>query len=150
MFIGEYKHALDDKGRLAIPAKFRLSLSEAAIITRGLDHCLYVFTPSEWNEIAAKLKALPMTQANARAFQRLMLAGAADVELDGQGRILVPDYLRECAGLGRSGLPAGRQAVIAGVYNRLEIWDADKWAAYKQKTEADSDEIAEKLGELGI
>ncbi len=143
MFIGEYKHSIDDKGRLAVPAKFRGDLDKAAVITRGLDHCLYVFTASAWQEIAGKIKALPMTNPNARAFQRLMLAGAVEVELDTQGRALIPDYLREYAKL-------GKQAVVAGVYDRVEIWDEAAWVAYKEKTEAQSDEIAERLGELGI
>lgn len=142
-FIGEYKHSVDEKGRLALPVKFRSALSQAAIITRGLDHCLYVFTSTEWEVMAQKIKALPMTQANARAFQRLMLAGAMEVELDSQGRVLLPDYLRTYAGI-------KKQAVIAGVYNRMEIWDETAWEQYKQKTEAQSDEIAERLGELGI
>ncbi len=143
MFIGEYKHSIDDKGRMAVPAKFRPDLSHAAVVTRGLDHCLYVFTQGEWELMAQKIKALPMTNANARAFQRLMLAGATEVEFDGQGRVLLPEYLRTYAGL-------KKQAVIAGVYSRLEIWDEDAWGAYKAKTEAASDEIAEHLGELGI
>ncbi len=150
MFIGEYKHAIDEKGRLAVPAKFRASLSQAAIITRGLDHCLYVFTQAEWEVMAQKIKALPMTNANARAFQRLMLAGATEAELDSQGRVLIPEYLLEYAGFKKAGLPANRRAVVAGVYSRLEIWDEDAWKAYKAKTEAASDEIAERLGELGI
>lgn len=143
MFIGEYKHSIDEKGRLAIPAKFRSDLSHAAVITRGLDHCLYIFTQGEWEQMAQKIKALPMTQANSRAFQRLMLAGAGEAELDSQGRILVPEYLRTYAGL-------TKQAVIVGVYNRMEIWDEAAWTSYKAKTEASGDEIAEKLGELGI
>lgn len=143
MFIGEHQHTIDDKGRMAIPAKFRPELSHAAVVTRGLDHCLYVFTQTEWEMMAQKIKALPMTNANARAFQRLMLAGATEVEFDAQGRVLIPEYLRTYAGL-------KKQAVVAGVYSRLEIWDEDAWNAYKTKTESQSDEIAERLGELGI
>lgn len=143
MLLGEYKHNLDIKGRLAIPAKFREKLTGGAIITRGLDNCLFIFGMKEWEALAAKLTALPLAQANSRAFARLMLAGAADVSLDNQGRILVPDYLRKYAGL-------EKQAVIAGLYNRVEIWGAAQWQRYKQKTESASDEIAEKLGELGI
>jgi len=143
MFIGEYKHSVDEKGRLALPAKFRPELSHAAVITRGLDHCLYVFTSGEWEVMAQKIKALPMTNANARAFSRLMLSGAVEVELDSQGRVLVPEYLRTYAGV-------KKQAVIAGVYSRLEIWDEAAWEQYKAKTEADSNEIAERLGDLGI
>jgi MraZ protein len=143
MLLGEYNHNLDNKGRIAIPAKFRDKLSAGAIITRGLDNCLFVFTNPEWEILAKKLVALPLAQANSRAFVRLMLAGAMDVELDNQGRILVPDYLRKYAGL-------KKQVVVAGLYNRIEIWDSERWRGYKQKTESASDEIAEKLGELGI
>lgn len=143
MLLGEYKHNLDVKGRLAIPVKFREKLAGGAIITRGLDNCLFVFAMKEWEVLAAKLTALPLAQANSRAFTRLMLAGAADAILDNQGRILIPDYLREYAGL-------NKQVVVAGLYNRIEVWDLAKWEKYKQKTESASDEIAEKLGELGI
>lgn len=143
MFLGEYKHSLDPKGRLALPAKFRAKLRKGAIITRGLDHCLFVFGRSEWEKLAEKLAALPLAQANSRAFSRLMLAGASDVELDGQGRILVPDYLREYAGL-------GKLTVIAGVMSRIEIWDEKAWARYKSRTESASDDIAEQLRALGI
>ncbi len=143
MFIGEFTHNLDVKGRVAIPVKFRDKVSSGAIITRGLDHCLFVFTNKEWETLAQKLIALPLAQANSRAFVRLMLAGAMDVELDKQGRILIPDYLREYAGL-------KKETVVAGIYNRMEIWDVEKWKEYKTKTESSSDEIAEKLGELGI
>lgn len=143
MFIGEFNHNLDNKGRIAVPAKFRNKLTTGAIVTRGLDHCLFVFDFKEWEVLAQKLISLPLAQANSRAFTRLMLAGAADVELDKQGRILIPDYLREYAGL-------KKQSVITGLYNRFEIWDAESWKQYKTKTESQSDEIAEKLGELGI
>lgn len=143
MLLGEYKHSIDDKGRLAIPAKFRAKIEGGAIITRGLDKCLFVFTMREWEKLADKLVALPLAQANSRAFSRLMLSGAADVELDSQGRILIPEHLREYAGLSKN-------SVIAGVYNRMEVWDAEVWNEYKKKTESASDEIAEKMGELGI
>ena len=143
MLLGEYKHNLDIKGRMAIPAKFREKLATGAIITRGLDNCLFLFAKNEWEALAQKLVALPLAQANSRAFVRLMLAGAMDVELDTQGRILVPDYLRKYAGL-------KKQAIVAGLYNRIEVWDRETWERYKQKTESASEEIAEKLGELGI
>lgn len=143
MFLGEYHHNLDNKGRVAVPAKFRDKLSPGAIITRGLDNCLFVFAGQEWEQLAAKLVSLPLSQANSRAFARLMLAGAMDVSVDGQGRILVPDYLRKYAAL-------KKEVVIAGLYSRMEIWDADAWEKYKQKTENSADEVAEKLGELGI
>ena len=143
MFIGEYQHATDDKGRLAIPAKFRATLGERAIVTRGLDRCLFVFSVADWADLAKKLVALPLAQANSRAFARLMLAGAMEVEMDAQGRILLPEYLRHYASI-------GKQAVVAGLYNRIEIWNDEAWKKYKEQTESDSDEIAEKLTELGI
>ena len=143
MLLGEYRHNLDTKGRVAIPAKFREKLAAGAIITRGLDNCLFVFGPKEWETLAAKLTALPLSQSNSRAFVRLMLSGAADVEFDAQGRILIPDYLRKYAGL-------DKKVVITGLYSRLEIWGEEQWEKYKQKTESSSEEIAEKLSELGI
>ena len=143
MLLGEFKHNLDPKGRMAIPAKFRDKLTAGAIITRGIDDCLFVFANAEWEALAAKLVALPLAQANSRAFTRLMLAGASDVELDAQGRILIPDYLRKYAGL-------KKEVVVAGLYNRIEIWDEATWATYKTKTESSSEAIAEQLGELGI
>jgi len=143
MLLGEYQHNLDNKGRVAIPAKFKEKLGGGAIITRGLDNCLFVFANKEWENLAAKLVALPLAQSNSRAFSRLMLAGAMDAPIDGQGRILIPDYLRQYAGL-------KKQVVITGLYNRVEIWDMEKWQEYKKKTESASDEIAEKLGQLGI
>jgi MraZ protein len=143
MLLGEYKHILDSKGRIAIPAKFREKISGGAILTRGLDRCLFVFSLKEWEILIQKLMTLPLAQANSRAFVRLMLSGASDVSLDNQGRILIPDYLREYAAL-------KKQAVVTGLYNRIEIWDAEEWSKYKSRTESASDEIAEKLGELGI
>ncbi len=143
MFIGEYTHSLDAKGRVALPVKFRQKLGEGAILTRGLDRSLFIYNKTDWDTLAQKLMALPLSQSKARAFSRLMLAGAVEVEFDGQGRILVPEYLRQYAGL-------KKQAVFAGVYNRIEIWDEASWKTYKSQTEASSDDIAEKLGELGI
>lgn len=143
MFIGEYQHNLDTKGRVAVPSKFRQNLSGGAIITRGLDNCLFLFTNKDWEVLAQKIISLPLAQANSRAFSRLMLAGAVDVEVDQQGRVLIPEYLRTYAQL-------KKQVVITGLYNRIEVWDSEKWKSYKQKTESASDEIAERLGELGI
>ncbi len=143
MLLGEYRHNLDVKGRMAIPAKFRDKLAAGAIITRGIDSCLFVFANAEWDALAKKLIALPLAQANSRAFVRLMLSGATDVEIDSQGRILIPDYLRKYAGL-------KKEVVVTGLYNRVEIWDGAAWAAYKMRTESSSEKIAEQLGELGI
>ncbi len=143
MLLGEFKHNLDDKGRIAIPAKFRTTLSDGAIMTKGLDGCLFMFGLSEWKILAEKLVKLPLAQSNSRAFVRLMLAGAVDARVDVQGRVLVPDYLRKYSEL-------KKQVIIAGLYNRIELWDADRWEKYKEKTEGSSEEIAEQLSELGI
>lgn len=143
MFIGEYKHNIDDKARLAIPTKFRDELKKGAVVTRGLDNCLFLYTKEEWKKLADKLSALPFSQANSRAFARLMLAGAMDVKIDKQGRIILPDYLREFSKI-------KKKVVIAGLYSRLEIWDEDVWNKYKTETEKQSSQIAEKLGELGV
>lgn len=143
MFIGEYQHLIDDKGRLAVPAKFRGALKNGAVVTHGLDHCLFVFEKREWEIWAGKIKAMPIAKSNSRAFGRLMLGGAMEASLDVQGRILIPDYLKEYAGLKKN-------AIITGLYNRLEIWDAENWKKYKSKTEASSEDIAEQLDGLGI
>lgn len=143
MLIGEFNHNLDEKGRIALPAKFRAAFKNGAVITRGLDNCLFVYPKKDWQKLADKLVKLPISQAKSRAFSRLMLAGAMDVRLDKQGRINVPDYLRKYANLKRRG-------VITGLYNRLELWDEKEWQNYKQKTEASSTDIAEALGEIGI
>jgi MraZ protein len=143
MFIGEYSHNVDDKGRMAVPAKFRRELLKGAVVTRGLDNCLFLYTKIEWEKLAEKLAALPISQSNTRAFSRLMLAGAMDVEMDKQGRIILPEYLRQFAGIKKN-------LVIAGLYNRLEIWDQEVWNAYKRQTETESGAIAEKMGELGV
>ncbi|MBT4722249.1 division/cell wall cluster transcriptional repressor MraZ [Candidatus Falkowbacteria bacterium] len=143
MFIGEYNYSLDTKGRVALPAKFRSSLGREVVVTRGLDNCLFIYTKAEWKNLAEKLSSLPISQANTRAFSRLMLAGAMDVKIDSQGRAMLPDYLRKYAGM-------KKKVVIAGLYNRLEMWDETKWNAYKSKTEKEGNAIAEQLGELGV
>lgn len=143
MFIGEYQHATDEKGRLAIPAKFRATLGERAVITRGLDHCLFLFSGADWEELAKKIAALPFTDTNARAFGRLMLASAMEAPLDSQGRILIPEYLRSYASI-------TKQAIVTGLYNRIEIWNDEAWKKYKTETESQSNEIAERLSQLGI
>lgn len=142
-FIGEYKHSLDDKGRLAIPAKFRVALSKGAVVTVGLDDCLFFYIESEWDKAAEKYAALPINRADDRAFSRHMLAGAMEVEFDKQGRALIPEYLRKFAGLKKN-------VVIAGLFNRLEIWDEEKWNKYKGQTEAEIGSIAERMAELGV
>jgi len=143
MFIGEFTHSIDEKGRVSIPGKFRAELKKGAVVTRGLDNCLFLYTKQEWREHAKKLAALPISQSNTRAFARLMLAGAMDVKIDSQGRILVPEYLRQFGDF-------KKEVVVTGLFNRLELWDKAKWNKYKAGTEKDSVKIAEQLGELGI
>ena len=143
MFIGEYQHSVDPKKRLALPSKFRKELGARVVVTRGLDKCLFVYPLKTWKELAEKLGTLPMGQSSTRSFVRLMLAGAIDSDVDSQGRILLPEYLKEYAGLSRS-------VTVAGLFNRLEIWDEKKWKSYRNKAEESSDKVAEQLGELGI
>jgi len=138
IFIGEYNYNLDDKGRLAVPVKFREEIKKGAIVTRGLDNCLFLYTKEEWEKIVEKLSNLPVSQSKARAFSRLMLAGAMEVDCDSQGRINLPDYLRKFAKL-------EKKTIIAGLFNRLEIWDENLWEEYKKQVEEDSNEIAEEL-----
>lgn len=143
MFIGEYQHLIDPKKRLAVPSKFRGELKNKVVVTRGLDKCLFVYPMKVWQALAEKLGAIPVGESGTRSFVRLMLAGATDVETDKQGRILIPDYLKEYAGLDKN-------VIIAGIYNRLEIWDETKWNEYKKNAEKNTDEIAEQLGKLGV
>lgn len=143
MLIGEYQHNIDTKKRLSIPAKFRKDLGDKAVITKGLEKCLVVYTLSEWEKLAQKLNNLPTSQADARNFSRLMLSGAADVELDKLGRILIPDYLKNYAALNKN-------VTVLGLSTKIEVWDTDKWVEHKQKTETSAGDIAERLKELGI
>jgi len=143
MFIGEYQHTVDQKGRLAIPVKFRSKLSEGVVITRGLDNCLFLYSKDEWQKVGKKFASLPLSQANPRSFMRLFLGGAMDLDIDQQGRIVLPEYLRKYANL-------GKDAVVVGLYNRLEIWDKKIWETYRSQAEEKSVDIAETLGELGI
>jgi len=143
MFIGEYNHNLDEKGRLAVPTKFRNRLQKGAVVTKGLDNCLFLYPKKEWGTLAKKLSSLPISQKGARAFARMMLAGAFDVEIDKQGRVTLPQPLREFAQI-------KGKTIVAGLYNRLEIWSKLNWENYRKETEKDSSDIAEKLGDLGV
>lgn len=143
MLIGEYKHALDPKKRLSIPVKLRKEIGDRAVLTRGLDNCLFLFPMKEWEQLAEKLGKLPFGQQDTRSFVRLLLSGASEVEIDQLGRILVPDFLKNYAALKKT-------VIIAGLFNRLEIWDDSRWNDYKNDIEKNSDRIAEKLGELGV
>jgi len=138
MFMGEYQHSLDDKGRIIIPAKFRDALGSKFVVTRGLDNCLFVYPMDEWANMEKKLKALPLMKSDARAFTRFFLSGAVECELDKQGRITLPTVLRDHARL-------VRDAVIIGVSSRVEIWSKEEWEAYTARSEASFNEIAEKL-----
>lgn len=141
MFMSEYTHSIDTKGRVIVPAKFRESLGNEFVITQGLDGCLFVFPNEEWNAFEEKLKSLPMSNKDARKFVRFFLAGAATVELDKQGRILIPTVLREFAGL-------EKDVVVVGVGSRVEIWDKSRWD--EATTFSDMDEIAEHMSDLGL
>jgi MraZ protein len=143
MFLGEFEHTIDQKGRLAIPVKFRTALTEGAVVTRGLDNCLTLYPKKEWEVLAERIAALPMTEPNARSFTRLMLAGAMAVDADKQGRIILPGYLRQYASLGAT-------VVVAGLYNRIEIWDKAKWKSYSEESQVNSSDIASRLSDLGI
>jgi MraZ protein len=143
MLIGEYKHTVDSKKRLAIPAKFRRFFSQGAVITRGIDNCLVLYPLKEWQTMADKLGRLPASQIEARGFARVMLAGAMAVQFDKLGRILIPDYLKKYASLKKN-------AVVIGLYNRLEVWSGEKWDVYKGRAEKEVGDLASKLGELGL
>jgi len=138
MFIGEYSHTIDEKSRLAIPIKFRAELAGGAVVTKGLDGCLFLYTLVEWQKLVDKINAMPISQKSARAFSRMILGGAMDLEIDKQGRIVLPKYLMEYAGVNRS-------VVVAGLFNRLEIWDQKAWQEYKESTEKESTTLAEQL-----
>lgn len=142
MFIGEYEHSLDEKKRVSLPKSFRAALGKKVVMTRGLDNCLFVYARSEWEKVASRLSELSFAQADTRGFNRFILSGAAEVEVDGAGRILIPDHQKEFAGLKKN-------VVFAGVSDRVEIWDAVKWNSYKTKIEKQADALAEKLGEIG-
>ncbi len=143
MFIGEYTHSIDTKKRLSLPSKVRGELGDRVVVTRGLDACLFVYPMKTWEVLAEKLGSMPIGESGMRSFVRLMLAGAIDVEVDSQGRILLPEYLKEYAGL-------SKDVVIAGLWNRLEVWDESKWAVYKKEAEGNTERIAEELGKIGI
>lgn len=143
MLIGEYKHTLDPKKRLSLPSKWRKELGRELVITRGLDNCLFVYPLPEWQKITEKIGQLPLGQADTRSFNRFFLSGAVEVEVDSVGRILVPDFLKDFAGL-------ETKVVLAGIYDRVEIWAENKWEDYKRQIEGQADQLAEKLGEVGV
>jgi len=138
MFIGEYRHTFDAKNRISVPAKFRKELGATVVVTRGFDKCLFVYPKTAWKVRAAEMAKHSMGNAAGRGLARLMLAGACEAEVDSAGRILVPDYLKSFASL-------SVKSVIAGVSDRVEVWDEDAWAAYTKNIERDADEYAERL-----
>jgi len=143
MLIGEYTHSIDEKNRLSFPVKFRKTMGKTVVVTPGLDKCLFVFTTKEWDKIAEKLANSSMLQADTRSFNRYLLGGAVEVSVDAQGRILVPDFLKDRAGL------KGKVAVV-GVHTRVELWDDTTWKAYQKEVEANADTLAERLGTIGV
>jgi len=143
MFIGEYSYTIDQKKRVAIPAKFRKELGEKAVITKGIDKCLVIYPLVEWRKLAEKLEKLPTSRADSRGFIRFMLAGAVSVQLDKLGRVLMPDYLKDYANFKKN-------VSILGLSNRIEIWSEERWQEYKNKTEREAGDIAERLKELGV
>lgn len=143
MFYGEYQHSLDAKGRVIIPSKFREGLGEKFILTKGLDSCLFIYSLDEWSNLEAKLKTLPFTDKDVRAFVRFFFAGATECEVDKQGRILIPQNLRQYASL-------DKDVYIIGVSTRVEVWDKVKWEDYTNSDNVSADQIAEKMAMLGI
>ncbi|TSC64611.1 MAG: hypothetical protein G01um101491_234 [Parcubacteria group bacterium Gr01-1014_91] len=141
MFIGEYLHTLDPKNRISLPAKFRKDLGRAVVMTRGLDHCLFVYPKEAWEREASARAVHAGGTAAARGLARLFLAGAMEAEVDAAGRVLVPDYLKNFAGL-------NSKTVIAGVASRIEIWDEAAWKKYTAAIERDADAFAEKIGDI--
>lgn len=142
MLIGEYTHTLDAKKRLSLPAKFRKELGKNIVLTRGLDNCLFMYPMKQWERIAKKLDELPIGQADTRGFNRFMLSGAVEAEVDSAGRVLIPDFLKEFAGL-------SQKVVLAGVSDRVEVWNEKAWSEYKKRIEKQADALAQKLGDVG-
>jgi MraZ protein len=143
MLLGEYKHTLDDKNRVSLPAKARKILGKKIIITRGLDRCLMVYSLAEWKKFSDALSELPFNQSDSRAFTRFMVSGAEELDIDSAGRILIPDFLKQYGNL-------GSKIIVAGVRNRLELWNEDAWSAYTKKVEQNVETLAEGLTQLGI
>ncbi len=176
MLIGEYTHSQDDKKRISLPIKFRKEIGKKVVITHGLDNCLFMFSMKEWSKIAEQLGSLSMGQAGSRGFNRIILGGAVEVDVDGAGRILIPDFLREYAGISdrvttdkvaekmldktadktadkaadKVSVEKSGKVVFTGVHNKVEIWDEARWKNYKSDILKQADSLAEKLGELGV
>ena len=143
MLMGEYMHSVDAKGRVIMPADFRAELGDTFIVTKGLDNCLFIYAQAEWEQVSAKLRQLPLAKTEARAFVRFFFAGARQVELDKQGRFLIPANLREHASL-------QKDVVLIGVSSRIEVWSKDNWLKYNEEIDPAVSAIAETLADLGI
>lgn len=143
MFLGEYLHTLDAKKRISLPVKFRKEVGKTIVVTRGLDNCLFVYSLKDWQKILKKLENLSIAQSDQRGFNRFLLSGAVEVGVDSVGRILIPDFLKDFAGL-------KSRVVVAGVNDRIEIWNEQAWKEYKKRIEKQADQMAEKLGDLGV
>src|SRR3989344_6374428 len=142
LLIGEYEHTLDDKKRISLPKTFRAALGKRVVVTRGLDSCLFVFSRDSWGKIAQKLQSLSFVHQDTRGFNRFMLSGAAEVDIDDVGRILIPEHQKAFAGL-------KKKVVFTGVSDRVEIWDAETWSRYKTQIDKNAERMAKKLGEIG-
>jgi MraZ protein len=143
MLIGQYTHSIDEKNRISLPVRFREKMGKSVVVTPGLDHCLFVFAPKEWEKISAKLSEVSLGQADNRGFSRFMFGQATEADIDSIGRILVPDGLREWADL------KGKVSVV-GIQNRVEIWSEKAWTAYKKGVDGKAGALAEKLGQVGV
>jgi MraZ protein len=143
MLIGEYKHTLDEKNRMSLPAKFRSELGKKVVLAPGLDKSIFMFTVKEWEKISSRLGENSMLQADNRSFNRFMFGGAVEVDIDTAGRILVPDFLKDRAGLKKN-------VAVIGVQNRVELWNEKTWEEYKKVVETQADQLAEKLGGVGV
>lgn len=143
MLIGEYRHTMDEKNRLSLPAKFRKEMGKKIIMTRGLDRCLFVYPVAEWKVFSGKLAALSIGSAEGRGFSRAMLGGAMEVDVDSSGRVLVPDHLKSYAGL-------TTKIVVAGIHNRVELWNETDWNNYTTGVESKANDLAQKLSDIGM
>jgi len=143
MFIGEYQHTLDPKNRVIMPSKFREKLGDSFVMTKGLDNCLFIYSSEEWSIVEDKLKSLPMTNKDARAFVRFFFAGASECDLDKQGRIVMPNHLKDYANI-------DKELVIIGVSTRIEIWSKEEWNKFNSDANISYEDVAEKMSQLGI
>lgn len=143
MLIGQFTHKIDEKNRLSLPARFRKEIGKQVVITHGLDGCLFVYSTKEWQQFSEKLSSLSMGQADTRAFNRFLLSSAIETQVDASGRILIPDFLRSYAKI-------TDQVIVAGVYNRIELWNEKAWNKYTEQVTKKADQLAEKLGDIGM